>query len=156
MPLRSGRHGEYFHRGSGFHVRKYGREDGHSIPAAFQSVELSARDFAGGRIFQRRSESRFAERDVGRRGVRWFASPLGPIGYRMRKFEFPLAPVILGLVLGNLLEQSIRRALMISGGEVGILFQSAIAKTLFGLAIFVVVAPKLMQNLRAWNRRGKS
>jgi TctA family transporter len=45
---------------------------------------------------------------------------------------------------------------MISGGEVGILFQSAIAKTLFGLAVFVVVAPKLMQNLRAWNRRGKS
>ena len=74
----------------------------------------------------------------------------------MRKFEFPLAPVILGLVLGDLWEQSIRRALMISGGEVGILFQSSIAKTLFGLAIFVVVAPKLMQNLRAWNKRGKS
>lgn len=84
------------------------------------------------------------------------ASLLGLIGYLMRKFEFPLAPVILGLVLGDLLEQSIRQALMISGGEVGILFQSAIAKTLFGLAVFVVVAPKLMQNLRAWNRRGKS
>ena len=84
------------------------------------------------------------------------ASLLGLIGYLMRKFEFPLAPVILGLVLGDLLEQSLRQALMISGGEVGILFQSAIAKTLFGLAVFVVVAPKLMQNLRAWNRRGKS
>jgi hypothetical protein len=34
---------------------------------------------------------------------------LGLIGYLMRKFEFPLAPVILGLVLGDLLEQSIRQ-----------------------------------------------
>ena len=81
------------------------------------------------------------------------ASLLGLIGYLMRKFEFPLAPVILGLVLGDLLEQSIRQALMISGGEVGILFQSAIAKTLFGLAIFVVVAPKLIQNLRGRGNR---
>jgi len=83
------------------------------------------------------------------------ASLLGLIGYLMRKFEFPLAPVILGLVLGDLLEQSIRQALMISGGEVGILFQSAIAKTLFGLAVFVVVAPKLMQNLRGRRTRKK-
>jgi putative tricarboxylic transport membrane protein len=81
------------------------------------------------------------------------ASLLGLIGYLMRKFEFPLAPVILGLVLGDLLEQSIRQALMISGGELGILFQSAIAKTLFGLAVFVVVAPRLIQNLRGLRNR---
>jgi putative tricarboxylic transport membrane protein len=74
----------------------------------------------------------------------------------MRKFDFPLAPVILGLVLGDLMEQSMRQALMISGGELGILFQSTIAKALFGLAIFVVVAPKLMQSLRGWRTRKKT
>jgi len=76
------------------------------------------------------------------------ASILGFVGYLMRKFDFPLAPVILGLVLGDLMEQSVRQALMISGGNAAILFQSAIAKTLFALAVFVVVGPMLMQNLR--------
>jgi putative tricarboxylic transport membrane protein len=75
------------------------------------------------------------------------ASILGFVGYLMRKFDFPLAPVILGLVLGDLMEQSVRQALMISGGNPSILFQSVIAKTLFGLAVFVVVGPMLMQKL---------
>ena len=76
------------------------------------------------------------------------ATIFGMIGYLMRKFDFPLAPVILGLVLGDLMEQSIRQALMISGGSPGILFQSAIAKTLFFLAITVVFAPALLKRLR--------
>jgi TctA family transporter len=37
---------------------------------------------------------------------------------------------------------------MISGGSPEILFQSAIAKTLFGLAVFVVVAPMMLKKLR--------
>jgi len=76
------------------------------------------------------------------------ATFLGMIGYLMRKFDFPLAPVILGLVLGDLMEQSARQALMISGGSPGILFQSAIAKTLFVLAVLVVIGPYLLKKLR--------
>ncbi len=76
------------------------------------------------------------------------ATMLGLVGYLMRKFDFPLAPVILGLVLGDLLEQSLRQALMISGGSAWILFQSAIANTLFVLAAVVVFLPFLMKRLR--------
>ena len=76
------------------------------------------------------------------------ATILGFVGYLMRKFDFPLAPVILGLVLGDLLEQSLRQALMISGGEVGILFRGAISNTLFVLAAGVVFAPALLKRLR--------
>jgi putative tricarboxylic transport membrane protein len=76
------------------------------------------------------------------------ATLLGLVGYLMRKFAFPLAPVILGLVLGDLLEQSLRQALMISGGSVQILFQSAISNTLFVLAAVVVCLPSLMKRLR--------
>jgi putative tricarboxylic transport membrane protein len=76
------------------------------------------------------------------------ATILGVIGYLMRKFGYPLAPVILGLVLGDLLEQSLRQALMISGGEAGILYQSAISKALFLLAVTVVFAPALLKRLR--------
>jgi len=56
--------------------------------------------------------------------------------------------VILGLVLGDLLEQSLRQALMISGGEVGILFRSPISKLLFALAVVVTVDPTALARLR--------
>jgi len=76
------------------------------------------------------------------------ATILGLLGYLMRKFDFPLAPVILGLVLGDLLEQSLRQALMISGGDVGILFRSTISRVLFVLAVVVTVAPPVLARLR--------
>jgi putative tricarboxylic transport membrane protein len=62
----------------------------------------------------------------------------------MRKGGFPLAPVILGLVLGPLMEKSLRRAMALSGGEWGILFDSPIALTLWALAAAGLVVPPLL------------
>jgi putative tricarboxylic transport membrane protein len=72
------------------------------------------------------------------------ATMLGVLGYFMRKADYPLAPVILGLVLGDNLEQAVRQALMISGGSLDIFAQSPIAIGLFVLAGVVMVAPKLI------------
>jgi putative tricarboxylic transport membrane protein len=72
------------------------------------------------------------------------ATLLGLLGYVMRKADYPLAPVILGLVLGDLLEQALRQSLMISGGSLGIFQESPIAISLFALAAAVTVAPKLI------------
>ena len=72
------------------------------------------------------------------------ATLLGVLGYFMRKADYPLAPVILGLVLGDLLEQALRQSLMISGGSLDIFLQSPIAITLFVLAGVIMVAPKLI------------
>lgn len=72
------------------------------------------------------------------------ATLLGILGYFMRKFDYPLAPVILGLVLGDLMEQALRQTLMISGGSLGIFWRSPIAITLFILAGVVMVAPKII------------
>jgi putative tricarboxylic transport membrane protein len=66
---------------------------------------------------------------------------LGVIGYLMRKTGFPLAPVILGLVLGPLMEKSLRRALALSGGEWSVLFDSTIAIVLWTLAAASLFAP---------------
>jgi len=52
------------------------------------------------------------------------------------------------LALGDLTEQSVHQALMITGENPAILFQSAIAKTLFGLAVFVLGGPILLQKAR--------
>jgi putative tricarboxylic transport membrane protein len=72
------------------------------------------------------------------------ATLLGVLGYFMRKLDFPLAPVILGLVLGDLMEQALRQSLMISGGSMGIFLGSPIALALFFLGAAVMVAPKLI------------
>jgi putative tricarboxylic transport membrane protein len=73
----------------------------------------------------------------------------GLVGYLMRKTGFPLAPVILGLVLGPLMEKSLRRAMALSGGEWGVLFRSPIALVLWVLAAASLVLPPLMARRRA-------
>lgn len=72
------------------------------------------------------------------------ATLLGILGYFMKKFDYPLAPVILGLVLGDLMEQALRQTLMISGGSLAIFGQSKIAIALFMAAGIVMVAPKII------------
>ena len=69
---------------------------------------------------------------------------LGVFGWILRKLDFALAPVILGFVLGGLFEDNLRRALSISGGDWGILFQSVNAVVLYGLAFVMVLAPILL------------
>jgi len=68
----------------------------------------------------------------------------GVVGWLMRKTGFPLAPVILGLVLGPLMEKSLRRAMALSGGEWSVLFDSPIAVTLWALAAASLVLPPLL------------
>ncbi len=54
-------------------------------------------------------------------------SGLGVAGYLLRKQGLPMAPLILGFVLGDLMEQNLRRALSITNGELGILVESPIS-----------------------------
>jgi putative tricarboxylic transport membrane protein len=72
----------------------------------------------------------------------------GVVGYGMRKLGFPLAPVVLGLVLGPLMEKNLRRAMALSGGEWSVLFDSGIAITLWVLALASLLAPTI---LRRWS-----
>ncbi|WP_020180200.1 tripartite tricarboxylate transporter permease [Methylopila sp. M107] len=69
---------------------------------------------------------------------------VGVFGYLLRKLSFDLAPVILGFVLGQVMEVNLRNALAISGGDLAILYQSGIAKTLWVLAFAVAVGPFLL------------
>ncbi len=73
----------------------------------------------------------------------------GVVGYAMRKTGFPLAPVILALVLGPLMETNLRRALALSGGEWGILFSSPLAVALWALAAASVGLPAVLRRRAA-------
>lgn len=65
----------------------------------------------------------------------------GFAGFFMRRYGFPLAPVILGLVLGQLMEVNLRRALAMNRGDWGVLFSSPITIVLWVLTIVSLVAP---------------
>ena len=55
----------------------------------------------------------------------YFGLIFGVIGYVFRKIDIPLAPMVLSLVLGGIMEQSFRQAMTISGGNPKIFFSSA-------------------------------
>ena len=70
---------------------------------------------------------------------------IGTLGYFLRKFGLPMAPLVLGVVLGNMMEQNLRRALSITDGNVSVLFHSPVAISLWVAAGAVVVVPQLMR-----------
>lgn len=69
----------------------------------------------------------------------------GVVGFLLRKQGVPMAPLILGFVLGDMMEQNLRRALSITNGELGILLESPISKTLWAAAIAMVSLPPLLR-----------
>jgi putative tricarboxylic transport membrane protein len=81
---------------------------------------------------------------------------IGVIGYFMTKVNMPMAPLVLGVVLGNLMEQNLRRGLSITNGDPAIFFSSGICVTLWILAIAVVSVPPAMRAIGRRRRAGTS
>jgi putative tricarboxylic transport membrane protein len=79
-------------------------------------------------------------------------SGLGVVGYLLRKQGMPMAPLILGFVLGDLMEQNLRRALSITNGELGILVESPISIGLWIGAALMLIVPPLMRLRQRSNR----
>ncbi|WP_170936929.1 MULTISPECIES: tripartite tricarboxylate transporter permease [Rhodomicrobium] len=65
----------------------------------------------------------------------------GVMGFLMRRYDYPVAPVIIGLILGPLAEQQLRRALSISLGDPLALVESPTAAILLTIALIALVAP---------------
>ena len=69
----------------------------------------------------------------------------GGIGYLMKKFRYEMAPVVLAMVLGGLMEPALRRSLMMSNGSIKIFFASPIS---LGLMIFtgiILIFPLILR-----------
>lgn len=70
----------------------------------------------------------------------------GGVGYFFRKLDYPLAPMVLALVLGGLTERTFRQSMIISHGSIGILFDFGghpIAATLMWLSLAFFAAPAI-------------
>ena len=69
----------------------------------------------------------------------------GLLGFIMRRWGFPVAPAVIGLILGPLAETQLRRALSISQGDISVFFTQPIAATLLALAAGMLVVPLVLR-----------
>lgn len=70
----------------------------------------------------------------------WVMVVFGAIGYIMRKLKYPMAPMVLGLILGPMLEQSFRQSLGMSGSSLSIFVTRPLSVGFLLLALVVLVA----------------
>jgi putative tricarboxylic transport membrane protein len=75
----------------------------------------------------------------------------GVIGYYVRKHHYPLAPVLLGLILGGRMEQAFRQALIISRGSYLIFVQRSISVCLLVGAVLFLLAPFLLERFKRFS-----
>jgi putative tricarboxylic transport membrane protein len=71
----------------------------------------------------------------------------GVMGFVMRRFDYPIAPVVVGLILGPIAESQLRRALSISLGDPLVLVQSPLSAILLAFALLALILPFVLRGL---------
>src|SRR3954464_1976778 len=71
----------------------------------------------------------------------WLMMLFGVVGYVFKKLDYPLAPLVLALVLGDKAEDSFRQAMLLSQGDLGILWSNALVGSISTLALLLLFWP---------------
>jgi putative tricarboxylic transport membrane protein len=83
----------------------------------------------------------------------WYMLIFGIVGYLFKKLDYPIAPMVLALVLGDMAESALRQSLIMSQGSPLIFFSSPIAAVLVILSTWLLLSPVLHPLIRkAWDR----
>ncbi len=77
---------------------------------------------------------------------------IGGVGYLLRRYDFPTAPVIIGMILGPLAEQEFRRAMTISQGDPSVFLTKPLSAALLALAIIALAGPPVYR----WIKRARA
>src|SRR5690606_13640643 len=64
----------------------------------------------------------------------------GLIGFLMKEMRYPIAPLVLGMILGDLLDKNLRRALVVSDGNILEAFSRPISATILGFTLLMIVS----------------
>jgi putative tricarboxylic transport membrane protein len=75
---------------------------------------------------------------------------VGLLGVLMRRFDFPTAPVIVGLILGPLSEAQLRNAISIGEGRWTVFVERPVSAFLLAVCVAVLVLPALLKRVQAW------
>src|SRR3990172_5932666 len=73
----------------------------------------------------------------------WLLLFYGLIGYAFKKLKYPLAPLVIALVLGDMAEEALRQSLILSGGSLTFFFTRPIAAGFLILTIFLFLLPAI-------------
>ena len=79
----------------------------------------------------------------------WLMVVFGVMGYVFKKLSYPLAPLVLAIVLGDRAEASFRQAMLVSEGDMSVFFSNALVGGMTGLALFLLCWPLLTAVLAA-------
>jgi len=79
----------------------------------------------------------------------WLMVVFGVIGYVFKKLSYPLAPLVLAIVLGDRAEASFRQAMLVSEGKMSVFFSNELVGGMTGLALFLLCWPLLSAALAA-------
>jgi len=77
----------------------------------------------------------------------WMMVVFGAAGYFFKKLSYPLAPMVLAIVLGDSAEASFRQAMLVSQGDLSVFFANKLVGTLTGLSLFLLFWPALSWGL---------
>jgi putative tricarboxylic transport membrane protein len=82
----------------------------------------------------------------------WIMAGAGLVGYVLRKLDFEIAPIVLGLVLAPMLELSFRQSLAMSDGDYGIFFNRPIASVMLviGLVLLAFGMRRIFSKPAGW------
>ncbi|WP_279213693.1 tripartite tricarboxylate transporter permease [Delftia acidovorans] len=78
----------------------------------------------------------------------WLMLVFGVVGYVFKKLDYPLAPMVLAIVLGDRMEDAFRQSMLSSQGALGIFWHNGLSGTITTLALLMLVWP-LLGKLRA-------
>jgi putative tricarboxylic transport membrane protein len=72
----------------------------------------------------------------------------GLLGFAMRRWDIPVAPAVIGLILGPLAETQARRALAISQGDPSVFFTQPISASILALSFVLLILPAIVKIAR--------
>ncbi|MGY1754797.1 tripartite tricarboxylate transporter permease [Blastococcus sp. SYSU D01042] len=73
---------------------------------------------------------------------------IGLLGFFMRRYGWPVAPAVIGLILGPIAETNLRRALAISGGDLSVLVDSWVSRIVLALSLLALLGPIVLRLVR--------
>jgi putative tricarboxylic transport membrane protein len=81
---------------------------------------------------------------------------IGLVGVVMRRFDFPTAPVVVGMILGPLAEAQLRNAVSIGEGSARVFFERPMSLTLIAVIVAVLALPRVFKFVQARRQRART
>jgi putative tricarboxylic transport membrane protein len=76
----------------------------------------------------------------------------GVLGYLFKKLDYPLAPLVLAIVIGDKAEDAFRQSMLMSQGSLKIFIDNALVTTLVGMGFALLLAPPVLRMIGLWRR----